>query len=346
MKKNVACLIYGNFSHYLDHLSPLCYFLKIPLITNNEDIASCAKKYYPMIDTILVDNLNIHTFVVKNFDTIISCITKAHFDMSFIFSQDLFKKNIQIIWCPHGNSDKGKTISSFDSLLNEKFALVYGKKMILFLKEKKIFSTIKNVFIVGNYRLNFYKKFKAFYDELIKNEILKKIDKNKKNLLYAPTWSDYENSSSFEKYLEILLKTASEKYNLIIKLHPNIYQKLEVEIRILKGKYENKNILFLENFPLIYPLLNIIDIYLGDFSSIGYDFLYFQKPMYFLKPQNPKLTSDLFFCGNVIEDNNIFKVIEKNIFQDQLKDKIKKLYNLTFDSKVNLKKLKEKILNI
>ena len=39
-------------------------------------------------------------------------------------------------------------------------------------------------------------------------------------------------------------------------------------------------------FPYIYPLLEFCDIYLGDCSSVGYDFLHLNRPMYFLNPHN------------------------------------------------------------
>ncbi len=345
MKKKVACLIYGNYPHYLDHLAPLSYFFKIPLITNNDEIAKTAKKYYPKINVNYIDNLNIHFYVVKNFDNIISCITQKLFDLNFKFHQDLLNKKTKIIWCPHGSSDKGKTCPFFESLINEKLVLVYGKKMIDILKEKKIYNSIESLFEIGNYRLKYYQKFKSLFDKIAKEEIKKKLPPNKITIMYAPTWKDTENSSSFETYLETLLKTLPTKYNLIVKLHPNLFEKFDVQIEILKGKYEKNNILFLDNFSLIYPLLNFVNIYLGDFSSIGYDFLYFQKPMFFLQPANLDLQSDINTCGHVICNNYIFKTIEENMKNKKFKEKIKKLYKYTFKQKVNMEDLKKIIFN-
>lgn len=340
MKKKVGSLIYGNQFNYLDHLAPICYFLNIPLITNNEEISIAAKKYYPKVKVLFIDNLNIHFYVAKNFDIIISCITKSLFDANFKFHQDQLNKNIQIVWCPHGNSDKGKTCQFFESLLNEKLVLVYGKKMIDFLKEKKVFHTISQVIEIGNYRLEYYKKFKNFFDNILINEVLKKFKTKKKIILYAPTWKDAENSSSFEKNFEILLKTLPEKFNLIIKLHPNLIEKFNFEIEMFKLKNEKNNILFLENFSLIYPLLNVVDVYLGDFSSIGYDFLFFKKPMFFLQSENLILNSDLYKCGELIKDENIYDIIEKGIIKHKYKNQIKKMYDYTFKSYGKIQNLK------
>lgn len=344
MLKKVACLIYGNHFHYLDHLAPLSYFFKIPLITNNEEISKAAKKYYPKIKVIYIDNLKIHLYVVKNFNKIISCITLNFFEANFKFHQDLLNKNIKIIWCPHGNSDKGKTCPFFESLINEKFVLVYGKKMLDILKEKNIYHTIESIFEIGNYRLKYYKKFKFFLDNIVLKEIRKKLTKRKSTILYAPTWKDAENSSSFEKYFEILLESLPEKYNLIIKLHPNLLEKFDLQIQLLKLKHERNNILFLDNFPLIYPLLELVDIYLGDFSSIGYDFLYFEKPMFFLESKNINLRSNLYECGCLISDKNIFDSIEKNIINKKNKAQ-KKLYNYTYKKNVKINDLKKAIDN-
>ena len=122
-------------------------------------------------------------------------------------------------------------------------------------------------------------------------------------------------------------------------------------MEIMKLKHSQKNILFLEDFPLIYPLLDFIDIYIGDFSSIGYDFLTFDKAMYLLKPQNKKLFSELFDIATVIDYNQIFEKIEKSKILDQtLNSKIlikkrKKLYDYTFQKNTDIERLKN-ILNI
>ncbi len=348
MKKKPAGLIYANNPNYIDHLAPLCHFLNIPLLTNVENIFYLTKKYYPKVDTKYIDNKNINFYVVKNFDNILTCTPKNMFDVEFRLQQDLLNKEIDIFWCPHGNSDKGKTILFFEGLKHAKHVLVYGKKMIDILKEKNVFHTIENVYIIGNYRLDYYKKFKHRLKSFIKDEILKKLSKNKLNILYAPTWEDKEKSSSFFRYIDILLQKLPSHFNLIIKIHHNLIMQNEVKIQIMKLKYNKKNILFLDNFPLIYPLLDFVDIYIGDFSSIGYDFLSFDKAMFLLKPQNKKLFSELFDISYMINDNKIFETIEKNVLLHQTshKDfiqKRKKLYNYTFQKKTDLEKLKKMI---
>jgi CDP-glycerol glycerophosphotransferase (TagB/SpsB family) len=227
---------------------------------------------------------------------------------------------------------------------------LYGDHMKNLLKTLNVFSNLKNHTTVGNYRLSYYKNFKNFYDTLIDTEIFSKLDPNKKTILYAPTWKDSENSSSFFFVLNKLIEKAPSNYNLIIKPHPNLEDKNPVEFYKIFPTQLLPNIFWLQDFPLIYPLLNKCDIYLGDFSSIGYDFLYYQKPMFFIDPfdRDPQKDPSLFLhsCGNQIKTtdlDNIFTVIEKNQ-NSNFQEKQKKLYDLTFDKYLEIPKIKENIL--
>ena len=239
----------------------------------------------------------------------------------------LLNKKIETIWVPHGNSDKGKTCYFFEALKEDLNILIYSNKMKDLLYEKKVLYLFENVIAIGNYRLEYYKKNKKFFDKIIYEEISKYLNKNKKTILYCPTWKDKEDSSSFFKYYEKLFFSFKNNFNLIVKLHPNSLKVDPHLIFVLRKKY--KNILFLDNITLIYSLLQITDIYLGDFSSIGYDFLYFNRPMFFLK-NNENLHSNLYECGYILEDN-FFENIEKLLNQDKIFHKKRKdLYNYTF----------------
>ncbi|MBS0628439.1 MAG: hypothetical protein JSS09_09550, partial [Verrucomicrobia bacterium] len=44
-----AGLIQGWAPHYIDHLAPLCSFLKIPLIVTEEAIAEILALFYPEV---------------------------------------------------------------------------------------------------------------------------------------------------------------------------------------------------------------------------------------------------------------------------------------------------------
>lgn len=348
-----AGLIYGPDLHHLDHLAPLCCFMKIPLIVTEEKIADLAKRFYPGLEVILSEYLTVAQYLVAHFDIVFYSMPRDLFDEVFFFAQKLSQKRVHTIWCPHGNSDKGNSIVYMEALKKEEAALVYGKQMIEFLKRKHVFDQLKGHVITGNYRHQFYLSQKSFYDALAEKKISRQLPQAEKTLLYAPTWQDYENSSSFFDATEPLIEKLPEQHNLIIKLHPNLYLQEGFKVEELIEKYEARpNVLFVSDFPAIYPLLDLADIYIGDMSSIGYDFLVFNRPMFFLnqnvRDQQDDLGLYLFRCGVEIKPEqyeDIHGIIDR-YFHFELRDfsEIRKeVYALAFAPAKPLNELKIEI---
>jgi len=345
--KKIAAVYYDSVNAHLDHIIPLSFLLNIPIYFEDEKLYKLAKKFYPQTNIILKQPLT-YSFLAENYDILISCDNWLAED-KFSFTS-LNKKNIKLVFCPHGNSDKGYIMKAkMQAYALQDMVLLYGNHMINFLKKLNVFDHLKQYATVGNFRLSFYKKFKKFYDDLTNKIVFSKFFKKNKTILYAPTWKDQENSSSFFDIFKKLIKKVPPHYNLIIKPHPNLEKKNPVKFyQLYEEKFPN-NILFLEDFPLIYPLLNNCDIYLGDFSSIGYDFLYFCKPMFFLDHlQRNSFNKSLFLykCGKAIDKkywNNIFPYIESNL-NNNFKKTQKKIYDYTFGKEKTLLKIKNKIL--
>ncbi len=307
----VAGLIYGPEFHHLDHLAPLCALNKIPLILTDDTLASQAKRFYPDLEILHWHPHEAPERLVTQFDTIVYSTPRVLFDQVFHFSQAMHNKRIRTIWCPHGNSDKGRNSSFMEALAEEELLLTYGPRIEAFLQEKGITAPTRRV---GNYRLAYYEKHKAFYDSLLP-------PKKKTTLLYAPTWQDRENNSSFPRIFPMLSKTP-EHFDLIVKLHPNLYQQFPNEIETLK----KEGVEILENFPPIYPILAKTDLYIGDMSSIGYDFLVFKRPMILLKDSElakagvylpPEKYDSLFdVCANLINSSPLDTGLYEEIFSN------------------------------
>ncbi|MCH9703329.1 MAG: CDP-glycerol glycerophosphotransferase family protein, partial [Chlamydiae bacterium] len=69
--------------------------------------------------------------------------------------------------------------------------------------------------------------------------------------------------------------------------------------------------------------LEQIDLYIGDFSSVAYDFLKFDRPLFFMADSvDPKLLP----CGHKIEEGNIFSQLEN----EGSSDARQQLYNDCF----------------
>jgi len=257
-----AGLIFGPESHHLDHLAPLCALREIPLILTEASLAEQAKKYYPDLKVLLFHPFEAPEKIVTEFDAIFYSTPRVLLDEMLFFAEAFHKKRVKTIWCPHGNSDKGRNSPFMEALKEEELLLTYGPRMEAFLKDKGVAVPTKRV---GNYRLEYYRKHQEFYDQLAP----------KSTFLYAPTWQDGEKNSSFPN----IWKELANFPDLLVKLHPNLYKQFPNEIESLKAS----GVQFIEKFPPVYPLLANTQMLIGDVSSICYDFLAFQKPMVLLK---------------------------------------------------------------
>ena len=340
-----AGLIYGPSSHYVDHLAPLCAILEIPLVVTCENIAKQIKQFYPEVKPLLLNPIEAPTICIRSFETFFVCTPKALFNETFFLTQLLEKKTVETIWCPHGNSDKGHTVPYMEGLKEETLSLVYGEKMLDFLREKNAFSSLKRYAQTGNYRKAYYEKYRSFYDPLVEKLLFPALKEENTTVLYAPTWEDAENSSSFTLALPYLVENLPEGYNLIVKPHPNL---LTEENKALLTQFtERQNVFLLEEFPPIYPLLTKTAIYIGDMSSIGYDFLSFTRPMLFITPTKKEIRQklSLFTCGHVIEHTqieSIYPLITKEAGQKFAAEQ-QYLYGRTFAEKGSISALKEEI---
>jgi len=342
---HISCgLIYGLSEHHLDHIAPLCALLDIPLYVTEPIIQDLAQIFYPSLSVHYYPQQQIASYL-KNFNYVISALPKDLFDSILFLSCDVNDLRPLNIWCPHGNSDKGKKSFYSEALRKESCAIVYGQTMLEFFSEKKALSPTCLVYKVGSYRLKFYNKHKAFYKKLFTTVHKTKLSPQNKTIFYAPTWADSEGYSSAHVVLESLLESKPKNFNLIIKLHPNTLIEGDVKIQQLFYKYESlANILFLENFPPIYAILDNIDVYLGDSSSIGYDMLHFEKPMIFINIKGKDFDLPLFEVGKILYPKDIrhlYPLIQEHFLHQKLYAiKQKKLCDKTFSKNPTMTKLK------
>ncbi len=153
--------------------------------------------------------------------------------------------------------------------------------------------------------------------------------------------ADNEDSTSFFKAAEPLLSELPNDLNLLVKLHPNLEHDHDrmVEVYEIIGKYETKpNIVFLSEFPLIYPLLAACDIYIEIALRWDYDFLAFNRPMFFFNESGRSEKKDrelLYRCGRVIEPAEyarFYEIMSEMIPKDKgLYSKVREeIYQYTF----------------
>ena len=349
----LLALCTSGYSHQLDHLVPLCFYLNTPLILTDPQMYSLSQKYYPFTDVQYLPEKECSLeFLAKNADLLV--LSSKHWakELSNYFKH-LYQKNMRFCYAPHGNSDKGSLRPSEDLLFGQDLSFIYGNHMKEMLEKRGVLSSLQGVIVTGNYRYDFYKKHKFFFDALAKQEVFSLFKNNHPILLYAPTWQDPEKSTSFFQSLSPMLDSLPDHFNLLIKLHPNLQRDDPALVYHLIGKYEEKkNVVFLCDYPLVYPLLSQVRAYVGDFSSVGYDFLCFNKPLFFINHQkrDPKKDAGLalFACGKILDPShpNFFKTIENELSAsiDTLQQIRLQTYQYTFDSLVDFSSLKNQLI--
>ncbi len=342
MSIRAAGLIYGFLEHHLDHLAPFCSLMEIPLVVTERDIFAQASRYYPDLRIIYFDVIEAPSQLMLSYEVIFCSLPKILFDEIFFLPRLSCGKEIYNVWLPHGNSDKGYSSGAMGELKKEKLLLLYGSKMVDFIKSSCFSTDIPPHVLIGNYRWIYYQRHREFYNDLIKELSFPK----KKIVLYAPSWEDGESPSFFYDFFSHFLDKVSDEYYLLVKIHPNLFQNPSLDLLIIRSE-NSSNLCFLKNFPPVYPLLELASHYLGDISSVGYDFLTFNKPMFFLDREDRFAhLSSLYQCGsvfNVAHYSKIIQSLKKENNQKKLRKKRRDLYLHTFGNESDWDKVRKEI---
>ena len=230
----------------------------------------------------------------------------AYMDAIFSFAKKRTGKTLKYIFCPHGHSDK----KNLSALKKENHLMLYGT---LFKSRLPPSPKKQPYFLVGNYRKQYFEKHKEFYKKLIE-DALPIFKKEKKTVFYAPTWEDREKGFCLKR-AERLFKAFPKELQLVVKFHPNTWEKRELLILSWKCTYEG-SIFFLENLPDIFPFFSYFDAYIGDTSSIAYDWLLTEKPLYFF---TQKRNRQIFDYGEKLSIKNLQSSLCKSAYKNNEK---------------------------
>lgn len=306
-------LIVGPHLQYLDHMLPLCELFSLPLVVTHSDVYALAQA--KGVDTDLDPTLSGE--LIKKMECLFyvepAKVLKDLFKWEGIH---LHKKALSFFsW--HGNSNKYRTEFWAERAAFEDTLLYYGPFMRDYYQEKGVWNRIKYKIHVGNYRRLIQKRL-----QLPKT--------SQKKILYAPTWS-FRGKVEASPFLDLeqrLLKRIPKECLLIIKPHPYYFFFFPKEINQMLNRYANhENILFLSQKNSAASYFEEVDAFLGDYSSVGYDFLSTGKPLYFLpgKEKDPHL----FPCGVTVTEDTFFHTLSKP-FPKKCLERGKKLYMYCF----------------
>lgn len=310
--------------HHLDHLAPMCEITEIPFLFIEEKLYEAARHYYPHVQSHLVPYEELTPeYLIRHYDVIFMSDywDRKTFRQQYQSLEEKYHKTMRQVHCPHGFSDKG-----FYLMLcaYEDIALVYGQNMLDQFKHFGVYDELHSYVLTGNYRYTYFQQQRDFWMPLVEKEVFSRFARQQPTILYAPTWRDSEDSTSLFSAHASLLGQLPDHYNMVVKLHPLIEEVDPIEYYKLLGLYEDKgNILFVKDFHPVYPLLAKADLYIGDMSSISYDFLIFNKPMFFLNTNARDSQNDrglyIFRCGVEILPEQflqLYQLIESSLPHD------------------------------
>lgn len=339
--------------HYTDHLAVMSVLMNMPLLFMEEADCEFAKKYYPGLNAQIAEFNDFNKeFLIANYDALFmsDLWNQEDFHAQYHLLEMKYNKRLRSVYVPHGFSDKGFYLKD---CVYEDIALIYGQNMMDLLKHQHVLDKLNSYVITGNYRYTYFKKNRDFYDRIVQEEIFNKLDKTKPTILYAPTWMDAEESTTFFDSASFF-STLPNDFNMIVKLHPRLELDDVANYYNIIGKHEGKpNMLFIKDFPS-YPLMALADAFLTDLSAMGYDFLAFNKPMFFLNKHRRNSQTDrglfLYRCGVEILPENfdkIYRIIKENIDQDNRFKKIRSdIYEYTFGKERPFLDIKHDILKV
>lgn len=309
--KGAVCLLRKHRLQYFDHLIPLSFILKTPIYFYDKSDFEIAQKFYPTVDGICITQSKVSIGLLKKF--------------GYFVSPDLmgraYQQILRHVYCPHGFSDKYNYVGR---AALEDITLVYGQNMLDQFDVLGVQNRVHSYVAVGNYRYRYYEMHKDFYQAIFEKEILSHFPRQQPIITYAPTWQDFENGSTFFDYGQEIIKRLPDHYNMIVKLHP-IMQKVNPQLyEEMVGAIERKpNLMLTDSFLPVYPILEHTSIYIGDSSAIGYDFLVYNRPMFFINKfkRNPGWDRRLYLthCGHLInpaEVSSLYSYIEKHLESD------------------------------
>ncbi len=155
----------------------------------------------------------------------------------------------------------------------------------------------------------------------------KRYTNGKKTVIYCPTWRK-GGFCSLEIFLDNagVIASLAKDYNLIVKPHPNIFNPARefFDAGLVERLQQTPGIELVRSGNVM-PWFAQADIFVGDISASGYEWLYFGRPMVFLNPQPGVLHASpdmdaatyLWQCGDICDDGReLHRLVAANLHQD------------------------------
>jgi CDP-Glycerol:Poly(glycerophosphate) glycerophosphotransferase len=323
LKRPVAVAFYP---HHVEHLAPVCAMLGAPLVVCDSAGQERAVASYPRLEPVVVRNFAMPEGIRR--------VQRAlrELDADVIFCSDLIARRTlrayfrdwpakpRVVHVPHGFSEKMQRWSR--DIAFQDIALMLGRHAIDQLRAMGVTAAECTMVVAGNLRRAWYAQNRAFFTA--RRIAWGLPDDPRRTILYAPTWDDRIGSTSFFSAFTTLLEGVPRGSRLVVKLHPHLEQKAPQVTALCARAAGRDDVIVLRNCPLVLPILDVADVYIGDMSAMAYDYLGFDRPMFFLNQvansARDPLYSRLFRCGATIGPADyaaIYATVEAGLADDR-----------------------------
>ena len=258
---------------------------------------------------------------------------------NYHIKRSYIRKDIEYIYIPHGMDSLNLTMKT-GSMNHYDTVYVTGKyQKEEALKTNELYNLLNRKIFEWGYTL---------LDDMIKNYDEKRVEKDEKTILIAPSWQkDNIVDLCLEEVLNNLSKT---EHKIIVRPHPQQVRHMKEKFEQLKDSYKDKNIEIQTDFSKNNTVFNA-DLLITDWSAIAYEYafttkkpvLFINTPMKVMNPEYEKIDVEPF---NIWARNEIGQVIETDNM-DNINQVIEEMFknNKKYSKKIS-KLLTESVYNI
>ncbi|CAG1007235.1 hypothetical protein BURK1_03379 [Burkholderiales bacterium] len=301
-----GCLALAWHPHHVEHLAPWCGIVGMPMLLADSPGLYAASRCYPGLDTAWAHGVRMPAAVDAFAGAIRERAPRVVF-YSDLFGRDSLRRLLggradapRVVYVPHGFSEKRQDWARGTAF--QDVAVVYGQHALDQLAALGVAGHLERCVVSGNVRRRWHRLHAAHFRAQLAALGLGDPPAGR-TLLYAPTWQDAIGSSSYFAAIAPLALRLPAGWRLVVKLHPHS-ERYAPMLDEIEARCGNRNVHFVRNSPLTFPFLEIADAYLGDMSSLAYDYLASGRPMFFANPTAgapaDAAHSRLFTCGTVI----------------------------------------------
>ena len=142
----------------IDHIAPMASILDIPLVLSDKKIQSACQACYPHVKMQYMDS-SLFSFenIAAQYEVLIYSYKPWAARLHLVIDTAL-RKNLVMVYCPHGNSDKLFTYKQTDLISHHTHQFVYGQQMRDYIREHSACRTDFTLQTTGNYRAKIYQK--------------------------------------------------------------------------------------------------------------------------------------------------------------------------------------------